>query len=167
MQTQCCIWINLTNGLQAIHDYGLSDYRIMRIQSTHCEQKRWSDVLASIPDEFLWNLAAGMECRVYDYGAHKPVPRAIWQGLEWAKYAITRRWTGEEITLNGRAKTMQKYFSEHYAKLTKSQKARLDYYGEMAQGIPIITSVTSATNRDGDKKWLWNCKQCKLNVASA
>lgn len=150
-------WINLTNGLQAIRDYRLTEYSVMRLQSTHCEQKRWDYVLASVPDEFLFRLALGDECRVYDYGARKAVPRAVWQGLEWVRYAVTRRWTGEEVAPQGRAKTMGPYFSEQYARLTDREKARLDYFGGMAIGAPRISSVTAPTTHDGDKAWMIGC----------
>jgi hypothetical protein len=150
-------WINLTNGLQAIRDYGLTEYNVMRLQSTHCEQKRWADVLASVPDEFLFRLAMGDECRVYDYGARKAVPRAVWQGLEWVRYAVTRRWTGEVVVLTGRARTMGRYFAEQYAGLTDREKSRLDYFGAMANGTPRISAVTGPTSHDGNKSWFMGC----------
>jgi len=150
-------WINLTNGLQAIRDYGLVDYNVMRLQSTHCEQKRWGDVLASVPDEFLFRLALGDECRVFDYGARKAVPRAVWQGLEWVRYAVTRRWTGEEVAPEGRAKTMGPYFAAQYAALTDREKARLDYFGGLTTGVPRISAVTAPTTHDGDKAWMMEC----------
>jgi len=150
-------WVNLTNGLQAIRDYNLTEYSVMRLQSTHCEQKRWGDVLASVPDEFLFRLALGDECRVFDYGARKAVPRAVWQGLEWVRYAVTRRWTGKMLAPGGRAKMMGPYFAELYAKLTSKEKARLDYFGGMATGAPRISSVATVTTHDGDKSWLRGC----------
>jgi hypothetical protein len=150
-------WINLTNGLQAIRDHGLTEYSVMRLQSTHCEQKRWGDVLASVPDEFLFRLAMGDECRVYDYGARKDVPRAVWQGLEWVRYAVTLRWTGEAVTPTGRARTMGRYFAEQYQALTSRETARLDYFGAMANAAPRISAVTEPTTHDGDKAWFVGC----------
>lgn len=33
-------FINLTNGIEAIEEHHLTDYRFIRIQSTACEQSR-------------------------------------------------------------------------------------------------------------------------------
>ena len=38
-------YINLTNGIEAIRKYNLSEYRFIRIPSTYCEQKLWNDIL--------------------------------------------------------------------------------------------------------------------------
>ena len=75
-------FINLSNGIKAITDYNLSDYRFIRLQSTTCEQKRWEEILLTISDDFLISLALGYHCIVYDYGANKNVPRDVWQGLK-------------------------------------------------------------------------------------
>lgn len=149
-------WINLTNGLQAIRDYGLSDWRALRLQSTYCEQKRWEDVLTSVPDEMLLRLAMGEECRVYDYGARKPQPRACWQGLEWVRYALTRRWTGELLQPAGRAASSGPYFDQQYRQMSDRARHRLDYFANLTGGAgrPVITAVCGATDRDGDRAWM-------------
>ena len=150
-------WINLTNGLQAIRDYGLTDWRALRLQSTWCEQKRWEDVLASVPDEMLLRLALGQECRVYDYGARKFQSRACWQGLEWVRYALTRRWTGELLQPVGRAATMAGYLDQQYLRLGDRCRRRLDYFATAAgsPGRPVLTAVCGPTDRDGDREWLF------------
>jgi hypothetical protein len=151
-------WVNLTNGLQAIKDYNLQDYRIMRLQSTHCEQKRFEDILVSVPDEFLFYCAVGKENRVYDYGANKPIPRAIWQGLAWVNYAITRHWTGTIIEVRGRSgHMMNHYFDELYNSLSDKSKNRMRYYKTFSSGMPNITPITSSTHKDGDKSWFLSC----------
>lgn len=153
-------WINLTNGLQAIRDYGLTDWRALRLQSTWCEQKRWEDVLAAVPDEMLLRLALGEECRVYDYGARKPASRACWQGLEWVRYALTRRWTGEVLQPAGRASSMGPYLDEQYRQLGERTRRRLDYHAALAggqPGRPVIIAVSGPTDRDGDREWLAGC----------
>jgi hypothetical protein len=155
-------WVNLTNGLQAIRDYQLTDWRALRIQSTHCEQKRWEDVLASVPDEMLLRLAMGEECRIYDYGANKPISRACWQGLEWVRYVLCRRWLGKRIQPRGRSSLMSGYFEEQY-KLALSDRAlrRLDYFANMAKPsrYPFITVVCAQTDKDGDSGYFMNCLQ--------
>lgn len=84
-------FINLTNGIQAIEDYKLSDYSFIRIQSTACEQKRFEEIVVTLSDDFLMSCAMGRNCIVYDYGANKTIPRAIWQGLEWVKFVLYKR----------------------------------------------------------------------------
>lgn len=50
-------FINLSNGLLAIREYGLTDYRFLRIQSSHCEGKHWADILWTLSDDFLMHAA--------------------------------------------------------------------------------------------------------------
>jgi hypothetical protein len=137
-------WINLTNGLQAIKEYNLTDYRVMRLQSTWCEQKHWGRILWSIPDEFLFQLALGHTCIVYDYGVRKEIPRAIWQGLEWVRYVLTRRWNNYIIIPQGRSRKMELYFARQYKLLSKNIKNRLDYYSKHATIFPDIQSITGS-----------------------
>lgn len=146
-------FINLTNGIQAIKDYNLFDYRFIRIQSTACEQKRWEEILLTISDDFLMSVALGKNCIVYDYGANKKIPRAIWQGLEWIKYALSIRWKGVEYRPIGRASSCGPYFLKQYENLDKRTRSRLDYFKPFFNGILDITSITQATDKDGNKKW--------------
>ena len=72
-------YINLTNGVEAISTLQ-GDYRFIRIQSTVCEQKLWDRLIQDLDYDFLMNLALGHKCIVYDFGARKPIPRAVYQG---------------------------------------------------------------------------------------
>jgi len=146
-------FINLTNGIQAIEDYGLVNYRFIRLQSTACEQKRWEDIILSISDDLLMHVALGHHCIVYDYGANKGVPRAVWQGLEWLKYVLARHWHHKTYTPQGRASTCGSYFMVCYKGLSNRARARLTYFGHYGHGPTRITAVTRATNRDGDFLW--------------
>jgi hypothetical protein len=121
-------FINLTNGLLAIDLYKLEDYRYIRIQSTWCEQKRWEDILWTLSDDFLMAAAKGDICYVFDFSEHRKCTRAVWQGLEWIKFVLNKRWYGTNYTLVGRAKCSGKYFQEQYDKLSKGVKNRIDYY---------------------------------------
>lgn len=146
-------FINLTNGIQAIEEHGLTDVRFIRIQSTACEQKRWEDILVQLSDDFILSAALGHHCIVYDYGANKAVPRAVWQGLEWIKYALWRAWWRRPYRPIGRAITMEPYFAEQYAKLSPRARARLSYFARYCRpGEPRlhIASVTGPTTHDGD-----------------
>lgn len=149
-------FINLTNGIEAIADYGLDPHKVrfIRIQSTACEQKRWGDIIMQLSDDFLISAALGYHCVVYDYGANKGVPRAIWQGLEWIKYALWRRWYGQQYRPTGRAITMEPYFAERYRELSPRVKARLDYFKSYcASHLPQISAITESTTYDGDKAY--------------
>ena len=143
-------WLNLTNGLEMVlRGYDINDLRIMRLQSTWCEQGLWGDILDAIPDEFLFRLALGDKCIVYDYSAKRQIPRSIWQGLSWVRYAVQRRWGEGLAKPEGRAKPMLRYFGEQYSALTKRQMNRLDYYGKFHVGKPRIEAICGPTKNDG------------------
>lgn len=150
-------WINLTNGLLAI-PHGIKDFRVMRLQSTHCEQKQWGKVLNSIPDDMLWLLAHGHVCVVRDYGANKNTPRAIWQGLEFARFAIIRSWFGDDV------KVSQKYSERggvsmmtycERAMLGLPEMGRINYYRDFAIANKTndirLLAVTDRTDMDNKK----------------
>ena len=155
-------YINLTNGIQFIEDFGLTDYRFIRIQSTHCEQKMWEEIIMSISDDFLMSAAIGHECVVYDCGANKNVPRAVWQGLEWIKFVIHLRWCGVECPPVGRARACKDYFKAEYCKLSKKAKGRIDYFKKFRNGYINIKSITKPTCHDNDsdfyRKIILNCQ---------
>lgn len=140
-------YINLTNGIQAIKDYGLKEYRFIRIQSTHCEQKRWEDILNNLSDDFLMNVALGNKCIIYDYGAKKDTPRAIWQGLEFIKFILNKLWYNIDYTLVGRSKTSKNYFNS--IKINEKIIIKLCYYKKFLNGKIDIQSITSGTDKDG------------------
>ena len=145
-------FLNLTNGIQALEDYGpnvLRPYSFLRLQSTWCEQKRWADVLAALPDDFLVRAALGEEILVYDYGAHADVPRAVWQGLEWVKYALCRRWYEREYIPEGRAGPMRRYFAVQYEELDIRILTRLAYFGKFSTGVLDIRARTGRSRYDG------------------
>lgn len=143
-------FVNLTNGIEAIRQFGLTDYRFIRLQSTHCEQKRWSDIIMGLSDDFLMCAALGHRCTVYDYGANKPIPRAIWQGLEWIKFCIYRRWDDAIYMPRHRALSSAGFFEEKLRELRKPAKSKLDYFRRYRNGAICIEAVTSSTGNDGD-----------------
>ena len=83
-------YINLTNGVEAIQEYSLQDYAFIRIQSTICEQHLWDRLFLDLDYDFLMNVALGNECRIYDYGTNKPIPRALYQGVALIKYVLQK-----------------------------------------------------------------------------
>ncbi len=146
-------------------DNSLKDYRFIRLQSTACEQKRWEEILLTISDDFLMVAALGNNCIVYDYSSKRQIPRAIWQGLEWIKYVLMRRWYGQTYMPQGRAAKCAKYFDEQYGKISKRVKTRLDYFGKFTNGYHLrITAVTDKTDKDGQYDWFKRSLSSNLNT---
>lgn len=143
-------FINLTNGIEAIQEYNLKNWRAIRIQSCACEQKLWEDILNSLSDDFLLNVALGNKVIVYDYGANKEISRAVWQGLEWIKFVLYQGWIGEVYYPQGRAEPMKDYFQQVYYGLGKRVRKRLGYFKKFFNGKIDIQSVTSSTIKDGN-----------------
>ncbi len=127
-------YLNLTNGLMAVEEYELKNYRVMRLCSSYCEQKLWQDILWAVPDDFYFNIVLDNTVVIYDYGANKPVSRALWQGLEWVKYAMTMLLMEEEYQPIGRASQMKEYFAEALANLDRKTKKRIRYYQPLLIG---------------------------------
>lgn len=146
-------FVNLTNGIEAIPDISY-EYSFIRIQSTACEQKRWDFLLQDLDYTFLMSLALGHTCVVYDYGARKNVPRAIYQGLEFIYFALNRRWLGKDIIPVVRGKNVYQYFDECYRELTDRTLKKLDYFRKflLTDEIRLVVK-TAATEHDGDYRW--------------
>lgn len=147
-------YINLTNGLLAIDEYNLIDYRFIRIQSTWCEQKRWEDILMTLSDDFLMNLALGNNCIVYDYGARKDVPRAIWQGLKWITIVLRFIWfeyipISDCDYLGKGGKALTQYLWSEYFKLSNTCKNRIAYYRKFLTGQYNLSCIVGPTGLDG------------------
>lgn len=156
-------YINLTNGIEAIPmlKFWNEDYRFIRIQSTICEQKNWDRLIQELDYDFLMNLALGHKCVVYDFGARKSIPRAVYQGLELVKYVLNRRWLDwEYITNVNRSKNQERknncnnYFGKCYQRLEDRTKKKLDYF------LPYVITkkinlgcVTDCTQHDNDKEF--------------
>ena len=127
-------YINLTNGIESLSTLPIG-YRFIRIQSTTCEQKNWDRLIQDLDYDFLLNVALGNECVIYDYGARKLVPRAAYQGLEFLKYVLHKRWLNEEYLTdcnrsNGEyvRKDCNSYFESCYRNLEDRTKKKLDYF---------------------------------------
>ena len=156
------IWfVNLTNGIELIHvNRSHREMHFTRIQSTHCEQKLWNHVIQSAGADLLTHAALGFTCIVLDCGAKHPVPRAIWQGLEFIKYAMHRAWLNNlNWQPSGRSKTSLNYFSDCYAKLDKKTIQWLKYFKDFMppnmQKIDVH-AMTEKSSCDGKKNQLSN-----------
>lgn len=150
-------FINLSNGAEAIEllaNAGVPPEAIsfMRIQSSHCEAQDFNGILQNLDHNLLMHLALGFECRVYDFGSRgnlweadstgdadagdggavqKYVPRALWWGLEWSRYALTRLWklddAGAEPPLL-RGINVESLFASKLRELPKPLSKKLKYY---------------------------------------
>ncbi len=155
-------YINLTNGIEAVQQYKLSNYAFIRIQSTACEQHSWDKILQELDYDFLMNVALGNECVIYDYGTRKPVPRAIYQGVEFIKYVLNRVWYNIEndvyISRSGkiRGANATDYFHKAYCSLSEQTLKKLKYFQPFLGGVINIRCVTSSTTHDNDKKFYAN-----------
>lgn len=154
-------YINLTNGIEAIESHNLTEYRFIRIQSTLCEAKAWEKLILNLDDDFLMNLALGNNCVVYDFSAHKESPRAVYQGLEFVKYILNRRWFGREIRMHirGMAVDMTFYEKEYNRTIARNKdvKRKLDYFKKFLNTeILLLTSVVGKTENDGNNNFYRN-----------
>ena len=120
------------------------DYRFIRIQSTICEQKLWDRLIQDLD---------------YDFGARRPVPRAVYQGLEFVKYVLSYRWLNKEYITNvNRSKDKERknncndYFAKCYKQLENRTKKKLDYFLPYVIAEKInLQCITDCTDHDGDK----------------
>eukprot|EP00891_Asterochloris_glomerata_P009942 jgi/Astpho2/9942/Aster-x0879 len=100
-------------------------FSYVRIQSTACEQHRFEHLMNDLDADLLINLALGRRCLVWDYGSRSRrdgVPKALWYGIEFIKYALRRQWLGrcQQCWLRGRpaAKQFERYVTG-FSDLTK------------------------------------------------
>lgn len=139
----------------------------VRIQSSHCEANAFYKVLESLDNNLLFHLATGARCVVYDLGSrstrwpqldgdgtssHK-IPRALWWGLEWSRYALSRLWrvdTHDTPLLRGN--TAVALFDEKYSRIPKSLYKRLKYFRKFEPEVVDLRGVyrVHGTVHDGD-----------------
>lgn len=155
-------FVNLKNGVEAIptldalgipHDY-------LRIQSTMCEVGDMEKVLLELDATFLVAAALGYSCVVYDYGSRdkkRGVPRALWYGLEFVRYALNVEWFGApDRPPILRGKRVDQDFRRKLGGLSKSCKKRMRYYRQFippevaARGAVRLVGVYQFTEHDDD-----------------
>lgn len=153
-------YINLTNGIEAISQFNLTHYSFIRIQSTACEQHLWDRLLQDLDYDFLMNAALGNECIIYDYGTRKPVPRAVYQGIEFIKFVLNKIWYGatDEAFISRSRNSNHKvnvtdYFNKAYYSLSEQTRTKLKYFQPFLGGKLNIHCITSATTHDNDKEF--------------
>eukprot|EP00892_Ulva_mutabilis_P009183 jgi/Ulvmu1/6637/UM003_0275.1 len=160
----CYHFVNLTNGLEAIpHLSALGlPYQFTRIQSTYCEQNRFEDLIIEADSGLLMGMATGHTCLVWDFGSRnikRGVPRAVWYGLEFLRYATQRAWLRGSETADDNVAYLRGYnvandFDEKLQRLGKTAKNKLRYYGKF---VPphmrrvALYGVYDDTAHDSDK----------------
>lgn len=160
-------YVNLTNGIEAIPalcDVVGTGYKFIRIQSTSCERHMWDKLIQDLDYDFLMNLALGKRCVVVDFGARKKVPRAVYQGLEFVRYVLYRRWLDKEYQTNinrhnnkNIINNCNSYFNQCYKNLEDKTKKKLDYFKPYLNTDEIkLCSVCGSTVHDGDKEFYKN-----------
>lgn len=136
------VYLNLTNGLEILFSEDLRtkiellaggqevDFtpRVIRIQSTALEQKRWDFVIQDLDHGLLFDLATGNTVIVVDYSSHKPESRALYQGLPFIRYVLTRYWLGREEIPWVKKHNVQFLFRKLYSGLNSQVFAKLSYY---------------------------------------
>ena len=139
-------YINLTNGIEAISQFNLTHYSFIRIQSTACEQHLWDRLLQDLDYDFLMNAALGNECIIYDYGTRKPVPRAVYQGIEFIKFVLNKFWYGatDEAFISRSRNSNHKvnvtdYFNKAYYSLSEQTRTKLKYFSPSLEENLIST----------------------------
>ncbi|KAL6748300.1 hypothetical protein V8C86DRAFT_2882099 [Haematococcus lacustris] len=160
---QCKHFVNLTNGVEALpmlQDLGLS-FSYVRLQSTACEQQRYEQLMMSLDANLLMALAVGHCTLVYDAGSRIPewgVPRAVWQGLTFARWALTRLWLGPEAaTVCGalvKGHNTTGIFEMYLDNFSGSTKKHLKYFSKWLPETGLrslrLHGVYRATRHDSD-----------------
>ncbi|KAG2484115.1 hypothetical protein HYH03_017066 [Edaphochlamys debaryana] len=152
-------FVNLTNGIEALpvlHQLGLP-YSFVRIQSTACEQQNLEALVSELDANLLVSLALGHCCLVYDCGsrAREGTPRALWYGLEFVRYCLSRSWLKQSVPVQLRGHNAAREFEGHVRKFKQSTSRRLAYYARYLPpgGLPYgvrLHGVFRPTGRDED-----------------
>lgn len=145
------IYLNLTNGIEALQIFPIDNIKFVRVQSTKCEQKDWSFIIEDLDYNFLFDLAAGNEVVVIDFSARKKKPRSIYQGFIWIEYVLNRRWFNKKIVPFVKNHNVQKYFDFQYDRLSSRAKKKLDYVKKFlfAKNI-LLHTISYSTNLDSN-----------------
>lgn len=145
-------YLNLTNGLEWLLylAYLIDSFRVIRIQSSWCEQKHFIKLINDIDHDLLFNLAIGNYCIIYDFSAKKQMSKALSQGVSFLRYCIERNWFNrDEIKFS---KGMEVHFRQVYNGFNRSDKKKLRYYRRFLMCEDINLACVCA-NTDHDNDW--------------
>lgn len=130
-------YINLSRGFECGCPPNTGS-RIIRIESTACEQKQWDKILKQLGADMFYELARGTSCVVHDKSERDRETRACWQGLSWIRYACGRAWMAapamvpKEFSRNGMEVTP--FWEEQFRALPDSTRRMLDFYVKFYRG---------------------------------
>lgn len=153
------VYLNLTNGIEFLENKLMHTrvYDFIRIQSTACEQKRWDFILQDLDYGFLMDIALGYNVYVVDFGANKETSRAVYQGIEFIKYVLNRRWLNNITIPKVRGNDCANYFDECYRNLDKRTLKKLDYFKKFLLTETInLYGQSQSTSKDGDYEYYKN-----------
>lgn len=146
-------YLNLTNGLEymsEIKKFGF-DFKFVRIQSTYCEQKLFDRLIQDLDYNFLFDIAQGNIIRIYDTSRNKKQSRALYQGVEFIKYVLNRRWLNKDNKAYVKGMNVTDYFEVKYNSLSVVTKKKLDYVKKFLNTDKIhIENYCKKSLHDGD-----------------
>jgi len=150
-------YINLTNGIEFIPQMNGIDFHFVRIQSSLCEQKRWDTIIQELDSDFLMYLALGYECIVYDMGNNKNVSRALYQGLPFINFCISKSWFGLVLTSYVKGVDMTEYFNQMHKMIDPRTRTKIDYFKKFVNTDRThLRFVSVSTNKDADMEFYRN-----------
>jgi hypothetical protein len=152
MNNKIKIYLNLTNGIEFLSDTDFKeDYNFVRIQSCACERHLWNKILSDLDYNFLMDIALGYTVIVCDASPHKMFSRALYQGVEFIKYALNRIWLDKMTIPYVKGIRCDKYFNEEFNKLDKSTLKKIKYLRKFLNTDKIdIICISTTTTHDGD-----------------
>ena len=163
-------FLNLTNGLEFIES--VDNPQFIRIRSTTLERKNYLFLLMDLDHNLLMNIALGNICKIYDCGTNRKMSKTIYLGVPFIRYALTRRWLGEDneafrYSRDGlKSFNISRYFQQSYNEIfvwnqnseKGKLKTKLDYYKKFLNTEALnIEGVSQSTNMDG-KNFYWKEK---------
>lgn len=143
-------YLNLTNGLEYMDE--IENYKFVRIQSTYCEQKLFDKVIQDLDYNFLLDIAQGNTIKVYDASSrNKKQSRALYQGIEFIRYVLNRRWLNKNIKAYVKGMNVTDYFNVKYNSLSVTTRKKLDYVKKFLNTDKInIEKYCKKSLHDGD-----------------
>lgn len=178
-------FLNLTNGIEWLENNQASRlymFDFIRIQSTTIERNDWIKLFSDLDHNFLFHLAIGTECKVYDCGTNRVCSKSIYKGLEVIRYVLNRYWFGldsEKVFKLGRDGNISTidiknelndiYENLLVYNLTKEKRAvknKLKYYKKFLMMCDKIKleGFSKPTIHDGDWNYYHNVLKSKIYV---
>lgn len=153
-------YINLSNGIEALPSLVAEHDRVrfMRLRSTDCEHKHWAEIIDTLPDDFLLDLAAGRRVIVHDRACSDRaggLSRAQWQGLAWVRYALARAdWGPCGASDGGPRSAAPGYWLQVWETIPGATKGRLRWFSKWVQVDEIrLECQGGIAEHDGDHEW--------------